>query len=186
MFFFARGPPAGKHSLLKSLSGILKIGSLIFLLIGWLCFNSCGRKVKLSEGSLEGKVVLVERSEKLSESHLSPPFYPQALTEEVKVCAGKDAVDPFCLNSTSPDSEGRFKFERLGEGRYSILFDASGDGIYEGLDNTSVEAGRTTYVGKKEIERKEAKDFNCLIALDKQNYCSGENMVITLQGFHRL
>ena len=139
--------------------------------------SSCKlKKIELKLGILEGKIVGAQSPS------LSPPssFMPQ--TNEIsgaKVCLidGTKNIDAPCVKQTYTDQQGKYIIQTI-PNKYHRCIDVNNDENYDECDTVAVKADKVTSEGKKEIECKQKKKFNCFVGLDKQNYCPGEIMEI--------
>ncbi len=167
--------------------------ALFGLSLGALALSySCIEKSRFQPkyGKLEGKVV------KLTEPNLAPPafaafapfqsgfqgFQPQATIEEVpnaKLCLIKGHISNNCSAEAITDSEGNYSILTYA-GTYNKCVDADHDGFYDECDITTIKPGKVVDEGKRQIECKIKKPFNCFIGLNKQNYCPGEVMNISI------
>lgn len=142
------------------------------------------------KGNLEGKVVVLP-SENLSltpplVSSLTSPLASQCASNnngDVKICLiekgkGKSFDEP-CDAETYVKNYETYNIS-ANEGDYHECFDANDDLFYDECDSTEIVANTTTYSGKKEIECKKKKKYNCFIGLDKVNYCHGDIMNISI------
>ncbi|MEM4318473.1 MAG: hypothetical protein QW244_02290 [Candidatus Pacearchaeota archaeon] len=163
----------GKINKIKRIISLTAL-SAFFLTTG-LYLNNC-RTASHNYGSLEGKITLKENLNSLNYNRLSSK---STKPQDVKICLRKKNEEK-CESVDYTDSYGNYQFSDIPPGKYEIWFDISDDGFPDGFDKTSIKGGKITYEEEKEIESKEKKDFNCYIALDKQNYCVNETMYITL------
>ncbi|MEM1535205.1 MAG: hypothetical protein QW199_00505 [Candidatus Pacearchaeota archaeon] len=145
-------------------SGKGKFLSLASMLFSMPFLFGCGKGINL-EGRLErvirGKAVVVRDG--------------QLIPERVKICNPGDDLfscdaESITYSSYNGDFELKTKSDKL------LIFEKS-DELPDGYEKVKAKA-KETDIGKVEIECKKKKDFNCFIALDKQNYCSGESMGI--------
>jgi len=147
-----------------------------------LYFSSCPpeKKQKPRIGSLEGKVTTI------APSPAPPSFYNAFATIQeapnTKVCLTEKQrdFDGACTAKTFTDSEGNYTISTYA-GSYNECFDINNDENYDECDTVIVEPNKTISDGKKEVECKDKKPFNCFTGLDKQNYCPGEVMNISIK-----
>jgi|GEM_PF-7111123 len=142
------------------------------------------KKINPKYGVLEGKVVTEQGPS------LSPPsskitsqwLFPQANEiANAKICLidAERSIDSPCIKLAYTDKQGNFVIQIYPDS-YNQCIDANNDNSYDECDVVTVKENKIMNVGKKEIECKPTKAFNCFIGLNKQNYCPGEIMQISV------
>jgi hypothetical protein len=147
--------------------------------------SSCKlEKINPKYGVLEGKVV-GEQGPSLSQqsSKITPQWlFPQANEiANAKICLidAERSIDSPCIKLAYTDQQGNFVIQIYPDS-YNLCIDANNDNSYDECDYVTVKENKITNVGKQEIEYKPKKAFNCFIGLDKQNYCPGAIMQISV------
>jgi len=134
-------------------------------------------------GSLEGKVVVVEGTQTSFLNlgyNLEKKISYQSSQQRTKVCLTYEEIPKHCNYEQYTDEEGNYHFFGVEEGFYTECFDIEDDGFFDECDKSRVKRKKCTFEGKKEIHKKKRKDFNCFVGLNKQNFCPGEVMEISV------